>query len=107
MNGLALDVVEGIVVGVLTLLLLLWGPEKVAELMRLWRRARREIERAGSELLSFAEGAARDVLQEVPLDDARLLDVARKLGVETKGRTREELRRELEARMAAARPAKG
>lgn len=39
---MALDAIEGIIVATLALMLLLWGPEKVAELVRLGNRLRRD-----------------------------------------------------------------
>jgi len=84
-------------VATLALMLLLWGPEKVAELVRLGNRLRREAQRAVNELRALAE----DSVKRAALGDEELIRMARSLGLRTMGKTREEIEQELRARAQA------
>ena len=85
---------EWIVIGIVLVALLLWGPRKIPELARALGRARREYEEA--------KRGATATVREVSEVGSELLDVARALGVETAGRTRDEIAKEIIERAKAA-----
>lgn len=95
---MALDPLELIIIGVIVVVVLMWGPGKIPELARAIGRARREFEQASKEVT--APGTA--VLQASSgqaassrTSDEVLIDTARQLGIATEGKTREQISQEI------------
>jgi sec-independent protein translocase protein TatA len=89
------DPVQIIIIGVILVALFLWGPQKIPELARALGRARKEFDSASKEF----EGAAGGVTPAAPRTaDEILLDTARQLGINTMGKSREQISQEIVAR---------
>src|SRR6267143_1916988 len=122
---MALDPLElATIVGVI-IVLFLWGPQKIPELARMIGRARREFDNATREFQSVANSiqdgtnplfasltsppptqlpqrGVRSALpptpspsQPVKTGDQLLIEAARKLGISTQGKTREQIQEEI------------
>jgi sec-independent protein translocase protein TatA len=96
---MAIQGIEWVVIGVIIIILFLWGPEKLPKMARSLGQARREFEKASKGLeeeLNKASSIARPSLAEASTPPAdKLLEVARSLGVSTEGKTREEIVKEI------------
>lgn len=69
--------------------ILIWGPKKIPDLARALGQARGEFERATKEYTTFPPKPA-----EATGDDA-LVETARKLGISTEGKTKEQISQEI------------
>ena len=76
------DPLQLIVIGIIVVVIILWGPKKIPELARSIGIARREFTQASK------ESAAPTTGQPTPANapDQTLVDTARKLGIDTEGR---------------------
>jgi len=122
------DPMQLIVIGVIVLALLLWGPNKIPQLAASLGKARREFDTAKKEienpmnalLQSASQTPSNQPLQTAPAqapvaqaptaqpefagDDA-LIRTARQMGIATEGKTREQLSLEMVARASGSPPA--
>jgi len=73
-------------------IILIWGPSKLPELARSIGLAKREFEKAAKGV--EVETTKRPSKEEEELDE-KLLEVAKSLGIETKGKTRAEILEEI------------
>ena len=80
--------VEWIIVIALIIVLLVWGPEKIPKLARSLGQAKREFEKASKE----AEAAVGEV---VKTSTDPIIELAQQLGIETRGKTKEEILAEI------------
>jgi sec-independent protein translocase protein TatA len=79
---------EWIVILLVVVAFMLWGPQKIPELARAIGRARGEFERASREYsASPPPSAAKTTLS----NDDMLIAIAKGLGIETEGKTRDEI----------------
>lgn len=93
------DPLQLIIIGVIVVVIFLWGPQKIPELARALGRARKEFDEGSKELIG---GATTPQPPAVPkTGDQVLLDTARQLGISTEGKTREQLSQEI---LAKAKP---
>lgn len=95
---MALDPLELIIVGVIVVVILLWGPGKIPEFAKALGRARKEFEQASKEVAgSVALPAQADSGMVTPpkTGDEILVDTARQLGIATDGKTREQISQEI------------
>ncbi len=88
---MALDPLELIIIGVVAVVIFLWGPQKIPELARALGRARREFDQASREI-STGLSAETKPLQS---SDQILLQTAERLGISTEGKTREQISEEI------------
>ncbi len=91
------DPLQWIVIGIIVIVIFLWGPQKIPELARGLGRAKREFEQASKEV----EGSLNMTSASPPVPksaDQVLLDTARQLGIKTEGKTREQISQEIVAR---------
>ncbi len=99
---MALDPLELIVIAVIVVVVLMWGPKKYPELARSLGQARKEFSTAQIEAQS-STGQLGQVGQAgqpgIPRDD--LIDTARKLGISTEGKTRQQISDEIVKRVQA------
>lgn len=82
---------EWIVIIILLIALLIFGPSKIPELARAIGRARREYEKALREDVKESE--------EKSSSEDKIFDLARKLGIKTEGKTRDEILSEIEEKL--------
>jgi len=100
--------IEWLFISLILLILIMWDPQKIPQLARALVEARREYEKAAS--------AVQEVIQEVQREaergevsergadhsekdlDKRIIETARELGIETYGKTRQEIVMEIHLR---------
>ncbi|MCL7402689.1 MAG: twin-arginine translocase TatA/TatE family subunit [Thaumarchaeota archaeon] len=101
--------IEWIIVAVIVLVLFLWGPEKLPKLARSIGQAKKEFEKASrgveeevkrfeSELKSPTPSEAyrpTTATPPPPSSDDKLLEIARSLGIQTEGKTRDQIAQEI------------
>jgi sec-independent protein translocase protein TatA len=87
------DPIQLVIIGVIVVVIFLWGPQKIPELARALGRARKEFEQGSKEL----EGAVTGGLQPpaAKSSDQILIETARALGITTEGKTREQISQEI------------
>lgn len=90
---------EWIVIIAIVLVFLLWGPQKIPQLARALGEARREFNKASKESKQLASEVVRPAKPAQPSpelsEDQTLIEIAKKLGVETEGKTRDQLLNEI------------
>ena len=99
---MALTGIEWVVIGIIVVVIFLWGPKKIPELARSFGRARKEFEIAKKE----AEGSVTSLVTDTPqpvqgvpsASDDILLQTAKRLGISTEGKTRQQISEEIVAR---------
>ena len=82
---------EWIVIVGVVVVFLLWGPNKIPQLARAIGQARKEFDKASKELTS---PTTEEKPAPVSADDT-LISTAKKLGIATEGKTRDEISREI------------
>ena len=93
---MAIHGLEWLIIGVIITILILWDPSKIPKIARAIAEAKREYERAAA---SFSEQLASEAGEEHLTGDERILETARELGIQTEGRTKEEIVREILERL--------
>ena len=103
------DPIQWVVIAVVVIAVFLWGPSKIPALAKGLGQARRELSQAQKE----AEDPSPEPSQPHPAApqapttaaqasaDEVLLQTARSLGIPTEGKTREQIAREIVARVSA------
>lgn len=92
--------IEWIIIIVLIVIFLIWGPSKIPELARSLGRAKKEFEKAVKEAEEVKERALSSVdVQALKNDVEMLIDVAKKLGIPTEGRTKAEIYNDVMAKL--------
>ncbi len=97
--------VEWIVVAVVLVVLLLWGPSQLPKIARAFGEAKKEFQKATKEAEEMA-GEVKETVQpisdtissaasEVKKVDDKLLEVAKALGINTEGKTRDQIAEEI------------
>jgi sec-independent protein translocase protein TatA len=103
-------------IGVIVIILLLWGPQKIPDIARAIGKAKREFETASKQFQNMAnelnnpENNGSSQVQNLPdtmslqdrqsptperTGDEILIETARKLGIMTQGKTREQISQEI------------
>jgi sec-independent protein translocase protein TatA len=91
------DPIQWLIIGVIVVVIFLWGPQKIPELARGLGRAKKEFDQASKEFESSV--GLTTASPPVPKSaDQVLLDTARQLGISTEGKTREQISQEIVAR---------
>jgi sec-independent protein translocase protein TatA len=85
---------EMIVVAGVLVVIFLWGPNKIPELARSIGQARKEFEKAQKELTTLPSTESPRTSTESAPDDA-LIAAAKRLGISTEGKTREEISKDI------------
>jgi sec-independent protein translocase protein TatA len=96
------DPIQWVIIGVVVVALLLWGPSKIPELARGIGSARREFEKAQKETGDNSGNPSQAPQQKAPTQlqpsaDDVLIQTARRLGIVTEGKTREQIANEIVA----------
>ncbi|MCD6341564.1 MAG: twin-arginine translocase TatA/TatE family subunit [Thaumarchaeota archaeon] len=85
---------EWLFITIIVVVLVLWDPQKIPQIARALAEAKREYEKATStmqELAQLYEGELEDTEES----DEKLLEVAKNLGIETYGKTKDEIKEEI------------
>lgn len=90
---MALDPLEWVIIGVIVIVIFLWGPQKIPEIARSLGRAKKEFDQAAKELgTSVAQPQPQ---AQSKSGDEILIETARRLGIQTEGKTREQISEEI------------
>ncbi len=93
------DPLQWVVIAIVVIVFVMWGPKKIPELARALGRARKEFSEGAKEAENAPSTAA--VTQPESTGDA-LLDTARKLGIGTEGKTKEQISQEIVSKAKAS-----
>jgi sec-independent protein translocase protein TatA len=101
------DPLQWIVIGVIVIVIFLWGPQKIPDLAKALGRAKREFDEASHEMgtsitgvgstASATAASVRPVTPDLSADQA-LVEAARGLGITTEGKTRAQISQEIIAK---------
>lgn len=94
------DPLQWIIIGIIVVVIFLWGPQKIPELARGLGRARREFEQASKEIEGTMNPTSLSPAVPKSADEV-LLETARQLGIVTAGKTREQISQEIVAKARA------
>ncbi|MEM2876147.1 MAG: twin-arginine translocase TatA/TatE family subunit [Candidatus Bathyarchaeia archaeon] len=84
---------EWLVILIVAIVIFLWGPSKIPELARSLGRAKGEFERASKE---FEEAAKLELERSSKSsEEDSLIEAAKKLGISTEGKTKEQISQEI------------
>lgn len=78
--------------------ILIWGPKKIPDLARALGQARGEFEKASRDYTRLPER------EPEPTSDDMLIETARKLGISTEGKTKEQISQEIVEKAKAGKP---
>ena len=96
-ESMAIQGIEWIVIGVIIIILFLWGPEKLPKMARSLGQAKKEFEKATKGLEEeISRASSPTTIQPTSQPPAdKLMEVAKSLGISTEGKTREEITKEI------------
>ena len=93
---------EWLIIGVVAIVIIMWGPSKIPELAKAFGKAKGEFSKASKEFNDAATTTANAPtatakIASPPLKskDEVLLETARNLGIDTDGKTREQIAEEV------------
>jgi sec-independent protein translocase protein TatA len=90
------DPLQWIVIGIIVVVIFLWGPQKIPELARALGRARKEFDEGSKEITGAMTSPTATTLQNPPKSaDQVLIETANALGISTAGKTREQISQEI------------
>jgi sec-independent protein translocase protein TatA len=96
---MALDALEIVIIGVILVVIFLWGPAKIPELARALGRAKKEFDTASKEVNNTFTTVTQPSQQPPPkTGDQILMETAQQLGINTEGKTREQISQEIVAK---------
>ena len=89
---MAIHELEWLIIAVIVTVLILWDPGKIPKIAKAIAEAKREYEKA---VASLSEQLSSEEGEEYLTGDEKILEIAGELGVQTEGRTREEIVKEI------------
>jgi sec-independent protein translocase protein TatA len=93
------DPIQWIIIGVIVIAIFLWGPQKIPDLAKAVGRAKKEFDQASKEVSGVVSGQLQPGTAAAPKSgDQILLETATALGIQTEGKTREQISQEIIAR---------
>src|SRR5665647_3641831 len=100
---------EWIIIGVVAIVIIMWGPAKIPQFARALGQAKGEFSKASKEFNAAAlttentptpvAAPAHQQTAAIKTKDEMLLETAQKLGIPTEGKTREELSDEISVKV--------
>ena len=96
---------EYIAIGVVAIVVIMWGPAKIPQLARALGQAKGEFSKASKEFNNAAlDSSAKPIAAQAPspvikTKDELLLETAQKLGIPAEGKTREQLSEEISVKV--------
>ncbi len=99
---------EWLIIGVVAIVIIMWGPSKIPEFARALGRAKGEFSKASKEFENAANAplittnttaAAAATAATLKSKDEVLLETAKNLGISTDGKTREQISEEISAKV--------
>ncbi|MCS7142559.1 MAG: twin-arginine translocase TatA/TatE family subunit [Aigarchaeota archaeon] len=92
---------EWIIIAVIVIVLLIWGPEKIPKIAKAFGQAKKEFDKASKETdrAQQVESPQRVVEVKSTPNDDKLLEVAAVLGISTEGKTREQIAEEVSKKL--------
>jgi len=89
------DPVQWIIIGVIVIVIFLWGPQKIPGIARALGRAKKEFEEASKEMgNAMSETTPLRPAAEMT-GDQMLIETAKRLGISTEGKSREQISQEI------------
>ncbi|MDV3244385.1 MAG: twin-arginine translocase TatA/TatE family subunit [Nitrososphaerales archaeon] len=93
---MAFDPLELVIIGVILVVIFLWGPQKIPEIARALGRARKEFDTASKEVgTAFSSTSSSALPAAEKSGDQILMETARQMGIYTEGKTREQISKEI------------
>jgi sec-independent protein translocase protein TatA len=96
---------EWIIIGVVAIVIIMWGPSKIPEFAKALGRAKGEFSKASKEFEKEAQITANTTTTAKPAEtqtlrskDEILIDTAKNMGIATEGKTREQISEEISAK---------
>jgi sec-independent protein translocase protein TatA len=101
------DPMQWLIIGVIVVVIFLWGPQKIPDLAKALGRARREFDSASKEMnaamtmtpaQAVTQVAAQATMPKQTVEvtgDQMLINTAKQLGINTEGKTREQISQEI------------
>jgi sec-independent protein translocase protein TatA len=93
---------EWLIIGVVAIVIIMWGPAKIPEFAKALGRAKGEFNKASKEFNEAALGTESSPVTQTPATqttirsrDEMLLSTARNLGISTDGKTKEQITEEI------------
>jgi sec-independent protein translocase protein TatA len=102
---------EWIIIGVVAIVIIMWGPAKIPEFAKALGRAKGEFNKASKEFnnaanldsptqpVATATTASAPMASTIKSKDELLVETAQKLGISTDGKTREQLSEEISVKV--------
>ena len=96
---------EWIIIGVVAIVIIMWGPAKIPQFAKALGQAKGEFSKASKEFNDAANSdapakpAATKPASAIKTKDELLLETAQKLGVPTEGKTREQLSEDISVKV--------
>ncbi len=96
---------EWIIIGVVAIVIIMWGPAKIPEFARSLGRAKGEFSKAQKEFENAATqeaskpAATASTSNTIKSKDEMLIETAQKLGIPTEGKTREQISEEISVKV--------
>jgi sec-independent protein translocase protein TatA len=100
------DPVQWIIIGVIVVVIFLWGPQKIPDLAKAIGRARREFDQASKDVQGMGAQMMAPTATAAPAKsgDQMLIETARALGIQTEGKTRDQIAQEIVSRKSGYTP---
>jgi len=93
-----MDGMELLIIGVVAIVIIMWGPGKIPEFAKALGRAKGEFAKASKEFSeSTTDTSARSTSSTIKTKDEILIDTAKSFGITTDGKSREQISEEISA----------